>query len=366
MDTNVIELNMGPQHPSTHGVLHLKVTVDNEVVLKVEPIVGYLHRGMEKLWENRTYAQIVPFTDRLDYIGAIANNLGYILAVEKLMGIEIPKRAQYIRVILSELQRVASHLAWLGFNANDIGACSIILYTFEEREDILEIFEEYIGARLTIHGLRIGGVPFDLSDSIIERIKKCLIEIPKKIKHVEGLLNGNRIWQHRTKGIGVISAEEAIDWGLTGPALRASNVKWDIRKNIPYSSYEDFDFDIAMGTNCDLYDRYLIRVEEIKQSLRIIQQGIERIKDLPPDLMAKVPKMLKIPAGEVFHSIEAPKGELGFYIKSNGTDKPERVKMKSPSFINMQSFETMCQRNLFADLVAIFGSLDVVLGEIDK
>jgi NADH-quinone oxidoreductase subunit D len=359
-----IELNMGPQHPSTHGVLRLKVTLDNEIVLKVDPVVGYLHRGMEKLWENRTYTQILPFTDRLDYLASISNNLGYVLAVEKLMGIEIPKRAQYIRIILTELQRVASHIAWVGFNANDIGASSILLYAFEEREDILEIFEEYIGARLTINAMRIGGVPFDISDKIIGMIERCMIEIPKKLKDIERLLTGNRIWIHRLKDIGKISGKDAIDYGLTGPSLRASGIKWDIRKDIPYCSYQDFEFDIAFGTNCDLFDRYLVRLEEIRQSMKIIKQAV---KNLPAgELMAKVPKVLKIPAGEVFHSIEAPKGELGFYIKSNGTEKPERVKMKSPSFINLQSIDTMSRGDLFADLVAVLGSLDVVLGEIDK
>lgn len=364
MAFKLIEINMGPQHPSTHGVLHLKLTVDNEVVIKVEPVIGYLHRGMEKLWENRTYAQILPFTDRLDYLAAISNNLGYVLAVEKLLGIEIPKRAQYIRVILTELQRLASHIAWVGFMANDIGAASVLLYTFEEREDILEIFEEYAGARLTLNAMRIGGLPFDINENIIARINKCLVEIPKKIKDIERLLSGNRIWLHRTKGIGVISAEDAINFGLTGPSLRASGVKWDIRKNIPYSSYEDFDFDIALGNNCDVYDRYLVRLEEIHQSMRIIRQAVDKLPS--GEILAKVSKVLKIPAGEVFHSIEAPKGELGFYIKSNGTDKPERVKMKSPSFINMQSLDLMCKGFLFADVVAILGSIDIVLGEIDK
>jgi NADH-quinone oxidoreductase subunit D len=359
-----LELNMGPQHPSTHGVLRLKVAVDNELVLKVDPVVGYLHRGIEKLWENKTYTQGLPFSDRLDYIASISNNMGYVLAVEKLMGLEVPKRAQYIRVIMTELQRAASHLAWVGFMGNDLGASSILLYAFEEREDILEIFEEYVGARLTMNAMRIGGVPFDINDKIIEMIRKCLVEIPKKLKDIELLLSANRIWLHRTKDIGVVSGEDAIEIGLTGPALRASGVKWDIRKNIPYSSYQDFDFVVPLGTNGDLYDRYIVRMEEIRQSLRIVQQAVEKIPQ--GDIQAKVPKILKIPAGEVFHSIEAPKGELGFYIKSNGTEKPERVKVKSPSFINMQSLEAMAKGNLFADLVGILGSLDVVLGEIDK
>jgi len=359
-----LELNMGPQHPSTHGVLRLKLAVDNEVVLSIEPIIGYLHRGMEKLWENLTYPQIVPLTDRLDYLAAVSNNLAYVLAVEKLMDLEIPKRAQYIRVILAELQRLASHLAAVGFMANDIGAMSVLLYCFQIREGILDIFENYTGGRLTVHGMRIGGVPFDLDEKVTAMIRKTLAGIPEKIRDIEGLLNENRIWKHRTKGIGLISPEDALARGLTGPALRATGVAWDIRKNIPYCSYEDFDFDVPVLKGGDVYDRYIVRMEEMRQSMRIIEQALEK---LPPGIFrATVPHSLKIPVGEVFFTIEAPKGELGFYIKSNGTDKPERVKMKSPSFINLQSLELMCKGNLFSDVVGILGSLDIVLGEIDK
>ncbi len=359
-----ILLNMGPQHPSTHGVLRLKVALDNEVVMKVTPVLGYLHRGMEKLFENRTYQQITPLTDRFDYLAAISNNLGYLLAVEKLMGIEVPKRAQYIRVIFTELQRLASHLAWVGFFANDIGAMSVLLYGFIEREDILEIFEEYSGARLTVHAFRVGGVPTDINDKIIDMINTFILKLPKRIADIETLLTGNRIWKHRTIGVGVISPEDAISLGLTGPSLRSTGIKWDIRKDIPYSSYQDFQFEVPTSANGDLYDRYVLRLEEIKQSMRIIRQALDTLPQ--GETLTKVPRVLKIAPGEVFHSIEAPKGELGFYIKSNGTDKPERVKMKSPSFINMQSLETMCLGNLFADIVAVLGSLDIVLGEIDK
>jgi NADH-quinone oxidoreductase subunit D len=359
-----IELNMGPQHPSTHGVLRLKLSVDNEVVTALEPVIGYLHRGIEKLWENQTYIQGVPLTDRLDYLAALSNNLAYVLTIEKLAGIEIPKRAQYIRVVLTELQRLASHLAWVGFIANDIGAVSILLYGFEARENIIDIFEEYAGARLTIHGIRIGGVVHDLDDKIIGQVGRVLEEIPKRIKDIKTLLNENRIWKQRTEGIGVISAADAIEYGLTGPSLRASGVRWDIRKDLPYSRYDEFDFEVPVGSHGDVYDRYLVRLEEIYQSIRIVEQALEKLP--PGDIMAKVPRVLKIPAGEVFHTIEAPKGELGFYIKSNGTDKPDRVKMKSPSFINLQSLELMCRGNLFSDVVSILGSLDIVLGEIDK
>ncbi len=359
-----IELNMGPQHPSTHGVLRLKLAVDNEVVVSIEPVIGYLHRGMEKLWESQTYVQIVPLTDRLDYIASLSNNLGFVLAVESLAGIEIPKRAQVIRVVLAELQRLASHLAWVGFMANDIGAMSVLLYAFEEREAILDLFEEYAGARLTIHGIRIGGVPHDLEPGLIGRIRSMLDHIPVRLKDIRGLLDDNRIWRQRTEGVGVIRAAEAMALGLTGPPLRATGVDWDVRKLRPYSSYEDFAFDVPLGSNGDVYDRYRIRLEEVCQSVGIVRQALDGLPE--GEFKAKMPRSLKVPAGEVFQTIEAPKGELGFYIRSDGTDKPERVKMKSPSFINLQSLRTMAVGNLFSDVVGILGSLDIVLGEIDK
>jgi len=359
-----IALNMGPQHPSTHGVLRLKLAVDNEVVLRLEPVLGYLHRGMEKLWENLTYTQIVPLTDRLDYLAALSSNLGFVLAVEKLAGIEIPKRGQVLRVVLAELQRLASHLAWVGFQANDIGAMSVLLYGFEARERILDLFEEYVGARLTVHGIRIGGVPRDFDPEFVQRIGKTLDGLPRTLRDIELLLNENRIWKERTQGVGVITAAEAVDFGLTGPPLRATGVHWDIRKDVPYSSYEDFDFDVPLGSAGDVYDRYLVRMEEMRQSLGIVRQALDRLPD--GECSAKVPRILRIPPAEVFHTIEAPKGELGFYIRSNGTDKPERVKMKSPSFINLMSLAHMSRGNLFSDVIGILGSLDIVLGEIDK
>jgi len=359
-----ISLNMGPQHPSTHGVLRLKLRIDNEVVLGIEPIVGYLHRGMEKLWESQTYHQIVPLTDRLDYIASVSNNLAFVLAAEKLAGVEIPKRGQYIRVVLTELQRLASHLAWVGFMANDIGAGTVLLYGFEARETILDFFEDYAGGRLTVHALRLGGVPYDLTPENITHIRAVLAGLPAVLKDIGRLLTGNRIWKQRTVGIGTISAADAVEYGLSGPVLRASGVDWDIRKRRPYCSYEDFDFTVPLGRNGDLYDRYLVRLEEINQSISIVRQALDRLPE--GEFRAKVPRIFKVQPGEVFHSIEAPKGELGFYIRSNGTDKPERVKMKSPSFINLQSLELMCKGSLFADVVAILGSLDIVLGEIDK
>ncbi len=359
-----IEVNMGPQHPSTHGVLRLKLAADNEVVVRVEPVIGYLHRGMEKLFESRTYAQITPLTDRLDYLGAGLNNFAWVLTVEKLLALEVPKKAQYLRVILAELQRIASHLAWLGFNANDIGAASVLLYGFMEREEVLEILEEWVGARLTVHAMRIGGVPADITPTLEQMVRKLLQTVPKRLDDIETLLTGNRIWRHRTVDVGTIPAAEALARGLTGPALRAAGIPWDLRKCLPYSSYDDFEFDIALGTRSDVYQRYLVRLTELRQSLRIIGQALD---GLPPgEIQAKVPKLLKVPPGEVFHSIEAAKGELGFYVRADGSDKPARVKIKAPSFLNMQSFEPMCCGNLIADVVAILGSLDIVLGEIDK
>jgi NADH-quinone oxidoreductase subunit D len=359
-----IELNMGPQHPSTHGVLRLKLAVDNEVVVRIEPVLGYLHRGMEKLWESLTYVQVVPLTDRLDYLASLSNNLGYVLAVEKLAGIEVPRRAQYIRIVLAELQRLASHLAWTGFMANDIGAMSVLLYGFEAREDVLDLFEEYCGARLTVHGIRIGGVVHDIDAGLASRIRTVLDKIPRRLGDIRALLDENRIWRARTVGIGAIAAAEAVEYGLTGPALRASGVAWDMRKDAPYSCYDEIDFDVPLGRNGDVYDRYLVRLEEICQSIRIVGQALDRLPEGP--VAAKVPRILRIAPGEAYHAIEAPKGLLGFSVRSNGTDKPERVKMRSPSFINLQSLQHMCVGCLFPDVVGILGSLDIVVGEIDK
>ncbi len=364
MELREYDLNMGPQHPSTHGVLRLKLAVDNEVVLGVEPVLGYLHRGMEKLWESLTYHQVVPLTDRLDYLASLSNNLGYCLTVEKLAGIEVPGRARYIRVVLAELQRLASHLAWVGFMANDIGAMSVLLYAFEAREDVLDIFEEYCGARLTLHGIRIGGAVRDLDAPLVARIRAVLGKIPGRLDDVRALLDENRIWKERTVGVGRLSGADAVALGLTGPALRASGVPWDMRKDIPYSSYDDLDFEVPLGANGDVYDRYLVRLGEIGQSLRIVRQALDGLPE--GEHAAKVPRVLKIAPGEAFHTIEAPKGVLGFTVRSNGTDRPERVKMRSPSFVNLQALDAMCRGYMFSDVIGILGSLDIVLGEIDK
>jgi NADH-quinone oxidoreductase subunit D len=357
-------LNMGPQHPSTHGVLRLILKLDGEKVLGTECVMGYLHRGIEKVAESRTYVQFNPYVDRLDYVAAVSNGLGYCLTIEKLISIEAPKRAQYLRVILTELNRLASHQVWLGTHALDIGAITPLFYVFREREDILNIFEKFFGARLTTHAFRIGGCARDAYEGFDREVLDYCDKQDKRLEEYEELLTGNRIWKDRTVGVGVISAEACIAIGLTGPPLRGSGVKWDLRKAQPYSSYDDFDFDIPIGKNGDTYDRYIVRIEEMRQSLRIIRQAVAGLPEGP--VMAKVPKILKPPAGDVYHSIEAPKGELGFYVVSDGTTNPYRMRVRPPSFVNLQALEQMVAGQLVADVVAIIGTLDIVLGEVDR
>jgi NADH-quinone oxidoreductase subunit D len=364
LDADELVLNMGPQHPSTHGVLRVILKLDGEKVLGTECVMGYLHRGLEKIAESRTYAQYAPYVDRLDYVAAVSNSLAYCLAVEKLISVEAPKRAQYLRVILTELNRLASHQVWLGTHALDIGAITPLFYVFREREDILNIFEKIFGARLTTHAFRIGGCARDAYEGFDKEVLEYCDKQDKRIVEYEELLTGNRIWIDRTKGVGVISPEAAIAIGLTGPPLRGSGVKWDLRKAQPYSSYEDFDFEVPIGSHGDTYDRYIIRIEEMRQSLRIIRQAVAGLPEGP--VMAKVPKILKPPVGDVYHSIEAPKGELGFYIVSDGTTNPYRVRVRPPSFINLQALEQMVAGELMADVVAIIGTLDIVLGEVDR
>ena len=359
-----IILNMGPQHPSTHGVLRVKLKLDGEKVIGSECIIGYLHRGVEKIGENRIYAQFAPYVDRTDYVAAVSNGLGYCQAVEMLLGTEAPPRAAWVRTILTELQRIASHLLWLGTHALDIGAITPLFYTFREREEILKIFEKYCGARLTTHAFRIGGLLYETYDGFEEDVKRFCQDLDKKIAEYEDLLTENRIWVERTRNIGVLSAEEAIDLGVTGPVLRASGVKWDIRKAFPYAAYDKFEFEIPTGRNGDTYDRYLVRMEEMRQSRRIILQAIESIPEGP--IMARIGKVLKPPPGEVYHSIEAPKGELGYYIVSDGSVQPYRLRIRPPSFINLEAFDKMVRGHLVADVVAIIGTLDIVLGEVDR
>ncbi|MDI6751598.1 MAG: NADH dehydrogenase (quinone) subunit D [bacterium] len=390
MTTHKMTLNMGPQHPSTHGVLRLVLELDGETITACEPHIGYLHRGIEKLAESKTYHQFLPITDRLDYIAAPSNNLAYCLAVEKLAGLEVPKRASYIRMIIAELTRIASHLVWLGTHALDIGAYTVFLYTFRERELILDIFESYCGARLTTTCFRIGGVPYTIDDGLKKQIADFIKIFPKKIEEYEGLLTKNPIWLNRTQNIGIIPKDTAISYGLTGPTLRGSGIDRDIRKVNPYSCYDEVEFVVPKGRGIgDVYDRYLVRLDEMRESVKIITQALERLPD--GEILADCPKVIppkkervkteiaalihhfhimtegfELPKGEAFLSIEAPKGELGFYIVSDGGNKPARLRIRTPSFANLSCISEIGKGVMIADMVAIIGSLDIVLGEIDR
>jgi NADH-quinone oxidoreductase subunit D len=382
-------INMGPQHPATHGVLRIVLELDGEVIVKAIPHIGHLHRGIEKLAETKTYHQSIPFTDRLDYTNAMGNNLAYVLAVEKLLGLEVPKRAQYLRVMMAELQRIAAHLIWLGTHVLDMGATTPIFYTFREREDILRIFEEVAGGRLTPTYLRIGGLSKDLPDGIEEKVKSFVQTFPDHVKEYETLLTKNVIWMQRTKGVGIISEEDAISWGVTGPTLRGSGVKYDVRKAFPYSSYEEFDFDIPIGSVGDVYDRYTVRLREMEWSNSIVEQALERLPKgpiiandpritLPPkddvtkDIAALIRQFkivcegFKPPVGETYASVEASKGELGFYIVSDGSNRPFRFRIRTPSFANLSALPRMIEGSLIADVISTIGSIDIVLGEIDR
>ena len=364
LDANELVINMGPQHPSTHGVLRVILKLDGEKVMGTECVIGYLHRGVEKIGENRTYQQFAPYVDRMDYVAAVSNGLGYCLAVEKLLNIEAPPRAQAVRVILTELNRIASHLLWLGTHALDIGAITPVFYCLREREEVLKIFENYCGARLTTHAFRIGGLQYETYDGFEAETKQFCDWFMPKVDEYERLLTNNRIWVGRLKNVGVLTAEECKEYGVTGPVLRAAGVKWDLRKAQPYSGYEQYDFEIPTGENADTYDRYTVRMEEMRQSVRIIRQAVERIPSGP--IMAKVPKVVKPPVGEAYVSIEAPKGELGYFIVSDNSTQPYRMRVRPPSFVNLQALDAMVRGGLVADVVAIIGTLDIVLGEVDR
>jgi NADH-quinone oxidoreductase subunit D len=364
LDANELILNMGPQHPSTHGVLRIILKLDGEKVRGTECVIGYLHRGVEKIAEHRTYTMFNPYVDRMDYVAAVSNGLGYCEAVEKLLNVEAPPRARYIRVILTELNRLASHMLWLGTHALDIGAITPLFYTFRDREEVLKIFEKYCGARLTTHAFRIGGCLYETYEGFEREVKKFVDFVTPKIDEYEELLTTNRIWVERTRGVGVISGKDCIDLGVTGPVLRASGVQWDIRKAMPYAAYSELEFDIPIGTNGDTYDRYLVRIAEMRQSLRIISQAVDRIPEGP--IMAKIPKVMKPPVGEIYHSIESPKGELGYFIVSDGSTQPYRVRVRPPSFVNLQALEKMVRGQMVADVVAVIGTIDIVLGEVDR
>ena len=362
--TEEMEINMGPQHPSTHGVLRLVLHLDGEEIKGLRPVIGYLHRGVEKLCEHRTYPMIEPLTDRLDYVAAISENLGWCGAVEALLGVTPPPRAQYVRVVLAELQRIASHLLWLGTHALDLGAMTVFFYTFRERELILDLFEAFCGARLTYNSMRIGGLYEDVPRGWLERVRHFLKIFPGRMREYEDLLTVNRIFVGRTKGVGLLSAADAVAWGVSGPPLRASGVNYDVRKAIPYAAYADFEFDVPLGENGDTYDRYLVRMEEMRQSVRIVHQALDRMPD--GDVRAKVPKYIKPPAGEVYHVVESPRGEQGFYVVAQGGEMPYRVRFRSPSFVNLQALPIMCQGRLVADVTAVIGSIDIVLGDCDR
>lgn len=364
LDSTELVLNMGPQHPSTHGVLRVIVKLDGEKVTGTECVIGYLHRGVEKIGENRTYAMFNPYVDRMDYVAAVSNGLGYCLAVEKLLKVEAPPRAQVVRVILTELNRIASHLLWLGTHALDVGALTPLFYCMREREDVMNIFEKYCGARLTTHAFRIGGLQYETYQGFEQECLEFCDKMLPRVDEYEELLTANRIWQQRLVNVGVLTAEECKAYGVTGPMIRAAGVKWDLRKAQPYSGYETYDFEIPTRQNADSFDRYMVRIEEMRQSVRIVRQGVARLEAGP--VMAKVPKVIKPPVGEAYVSIEAPKGELGYYIVSDGSTQPYRVRVRPPSFVNLQSLDKMAQGGLVADLVAIIGTIDIVLGEVDR
>ena len=364
-DTDELVLNMGPQHPSTHGVLRVVLRLDGERVVDADVVIGYIHRGIEKLCENRDWTQIILLTDRMDYVAAATNNLGYCETVEKLMEIEVPRRARYIRTILAELQRIASHCLWLGTHAMDIGAMTVFLYAFRERELILDLFEEYCGARLTYNSMRIGGLPLDIPTGWDVKVREFCKVMDEKIPEYEELLTNNRIWLERTRNIGVISAEAAIGLGLCGPPLRGSGVYRDVRKDEPYAAYDELEFDVPLGTRGDTYDRYLIRLEEFRQSIGLIRQALDGLPEGP--IMGKVPRLIKPKAGETYHAIESPKGELGYFIVSDGrATNPYRMRVRPPSFCNLQGLRPLVVGHLVADVVALIGTIDIVLGEVDR
>ena len=382
-------LNMGPQHPSTHGVLRLVLEIDGEIVVRLYPEIGYLHTGIEKTCEAKFYQQVVPLTDRIDYLSPMHNNLCYCLAVEKLLELPIPDKAQWIRVLLSELTRLNSHLVWLGTHAMDIGALTVFLYTFREREDILRIFEHVSGQRMMTSYFRIGGLSMEPPIDFFDRIRAFIKTFPEKIDEYSNLLTGNPIFVNRLQNVGHLSAADAIALGVTGPPMRASGVDFNLRRDMPYSSYEKFQFDVPISQRCDVWGRYLVRLEEMRQSVRIINQALEGMPEGP--VKADAPKIVlpdrekmktqmeslihhfkivtegfAVPAGEVYQGIESSRGQMGYYVVSDGTAKPYRVHMRNPSFASLQALETMCKGRMLADVVAVIGSIDVVLGEIDR
>lgn len=394
MRNETMTLNMGPQHPSTHGVLRVALELDGETIVKAQPIIGYLHTGMEKQAEYKTYTQSIPQTDRMDYISPLSNNLAFCLAAEKLLGIEPPARVQAIRVLLCELTRISSHCVWIGTHAIDIGALTVFWYAWREREEVLSIYDHVAGARMTSSYFRVGGLSMDIPDGLLDRCQRFVDAMPAHIDEYEQLLTKNPIWTARTQDVAFLSAKDAVAWGVTGPALRGSGVKYDLRKNEPYSGYETYDFEVPVGRGKgDAYDRYLVRLAEMRESVKIAHQAIRRIRELgekgpyrvrdfkyvlPPKEEVKTSMEALIhhfkivahgffpPVGEAYSFVEAPKGELGFYFISDGSARPWRMKVRSPSFVNLQALPLMVEGKLVADVIAAIGSIDIVLGEIDR
>ena len=363
--TEPVTVNIGPQHPSTHGVFRMRITFDGEIILDVEPVFGYLHRGSEKLAEERTYIQVITLTDRLDYVSSMSNNLAYVLAAEKLAGVQPPERAMYLRVIVAELQRIVSHLVATGFFLNDVGALATpLMYCFREREKILDMFEMLCGARITLSYMRVGGIFQDAPQEFWVALRDFLGYMPGYIDEYERLITGNEILLARTKGVGILSGEKAINCSVTGPVLKASGVAWDLRKADPYEIYDRIDFAIPVGTVGDNYDRYLLRIAEMRQSLRIVEQCVQQIPEGP--IKADVPALIRPPVGDAYGHVEGPKGELGFYLVSNGSISPYRCKIRSSSLINLTALRDMLIGIKLADMIVTFGSIDINMGEVDR
>lgn len=367
LKTDQLVVNLGPQHPSTHGVFRMAVVLEGETVVNLKPVVGYLHRNHEKIGERNTYLQNMPYTDRLDYLASMSNNFGYALAVEKLMAVTPPERAEYIRVMMAELTRISSHVMTTGFLLNDLGAYfTPALYALEERELILDIFEEVSGSRMMCNYFRFGGVARDVTEHVLQKIKYLVKErLPRKIDELDRYITGNEIVRLRCEGVGVLSADDAIAFSTTGPILRASGVPYDLRRADPYSIYESLDFEVCTRTHGDIYDRYLVRIDEIRQSIKILEQLLKRIPE-GPTMAGKPQYLAKVPAGEAYGRVEGPRGELGFYVVSDGKPNPKRYHVRAPSFINLTSLAQMCKGTKVADAVTILGSVDIVLGEVDR
>jgi len=386
---DIITVNMGPSHPATHGVLRIVLKLDGETVVKAVPHIGYLHRGMEKIAENRTYLQFLPYTDRMDYLAPLAANVGFSLAVEELLGVEVPPRCQAIRVLCCELARIGAHLVWLGTHALDMGAATVFFHTFRDREWHYDLIEDLTGARLTTSYTRVGGVTHDADRKWLADLRRFVDEFPRRVDEYESLLTKNAIWLKRTQGVGVIRSQDALSHGMTGPSLRATGIEYDLRKKRPYSGYQNYDFEIPTGTEGDVYDRYLVRLEEMRQSARILDQALRAMPEGPvniddpkiflPEKKRVLTSMEELihqfmiitegfecPEGEVYHATEAPKGELGFYIISTGGRSPYRLRIRSPSFNNISTLPLLVEGGLIADVIANIASLDPVLGEVDR